>query len=79
MQALVCAEVMDAVEDISTQIDQTIGLPVDGKKKAREELATADLVLSRRPLPRVIEASSRAPTGPGSGRGRLIPPRMETK
>ena len=79
MQALVCAEVMDAVEDISTQIDQTIGLPVDAKKKAREELATADLVLSRRPLSRVIEASFRAPTGPGPGRGRLIPPRMETK
>jgi glutathione S-transferase len=39
LQAFLCDEVMDAVEDISTRIGQTIGLPEDSKKKAREELA----------------------------------------
>jgi glutathione S-transferase len=34
---------MDAVEDISTRIDQTIGLSADAKKQAREELATGHL------------------------------------
>src|SRR5689334_13473405 len=38
-QALLCDEVMDAAEDISARIDQTIDLPADAKKKAREELA----------------------------------------
>ncbi|MBK9245651.1 MAG: glutathione S-transferase family protein [Burkholderiales bacterium] len=39
LQAFRCDEVMEAVEDISTRIGQTIGLPEDAKKKAREELA----------------------------------------
>src|SRR5690348_14572932 len=38
-QALMCDEVMDAVEDIGTQIARTMELPEDAKKKAREELA----------------------------------------
>jgi glutathione S-transferase len=38
-RALLCDEVMDAVEDISTRIGNTIALPEDAKKKAREELA----------------------------------------
>jgi len=42
-QAFLCDEVMDAVEDISTQIGQTIDLPEDAKKKAREELAAGPL------------------------------------
>lgn len=39
LQAFLCDEVMEAVEDISTRIGQTIGLPEDAKKKAREELS----------------------------------------
>jgi len=39
LQAFLCDEVMEAVEDISTRIAQTIGLSEDAKKKAREELA----------------------------------------
>ena len=42
-QAFLCDEVMEAVEDISTRIDQTIGLDADAKKKAREELGTGHL------------------------------------
>ncbi len=38
-QALLCDEVMDAAEDIGTRIGNTIDLPADAKKKAREELA----------------------------------------
>ena len=37
-QALLCDEVMDAAEDIGTRIAQTMGLPEDAKKNAREEL-----------------------------------------
>jgi len=37
-QALLCDEVMDAAEDISTRIAHTIDLAEDAKKKAREEL-----------------------------------------
>jgi glutathione S-transferase len=37
-QALLCDEVMDAVEDIGTRIGHTIDLPEDAKRKAREEL-----------------------------------------
>ncbi|HWX30609.1 MAG TPA: glutathione S-transferase family protein, partial [Steroidobacteraceae bacterium] len=37
-QALLCDEVMDAAEDIGTRIAQTMDLPEDAKKKAREEL-----------------------------------------
>lgn len=37
-QALLCDEVMDAAEDIGTRIAQTMDLPDDSKKKAREEL-----------------------------------------
>jgi glutathione S-transferase len=42
-QAFLCDEVMDAVEDLSNQIDQTIDLPADEKKKAREALAAGHL------------------------------------
>jgi glutathione S-transferase len=38
-QALLCDEVMDAAEDIGTRIGNTMDLPADAKKKAREELA----------------------------------------
>ena len=37
-QALLCDEAMDAAEDIGTRIAQTIDLPEDARKKAREEL-----------------------------------------
>ncbi|HTN49944.1 MAG TPA: glutathione S-transferase family protein [Burkholderiaceae bacterium] len=43
LPALLCDEVMEAVEDISTRIAQTIGLPEDAKKKAREELAAGHI------------------------------------
>jgi len=39
LQAFLCDEVMDAAEDISTRIGQTIDLPEDAKKEAREKLA----------------------------------------
>lgn len=42
-QALLCDEVMDAVEDITTQISRTIELGAEAKKKAREELAAGNL------------------------------------
>lgn len=38
-QALLCDEAMDAAEDIGTRIGNTIDLPADAKKQAREELA----------------------------------------
>lgn len=38
-QALLCDEVMDAAEEIGTRIGNTMDLPADAKKKAREELA----------------------------------------
>jgi prostaglandin-H2 D-isomerase / glutathione transferase len=47
-QAVVCDEVMDAAEDISTKIGNTIALDADAKKKAREELAAG-------PIPRFLE------------------------
>jgi len=43
MQAFLCDEVMEAVEDISNRISQTIGLPEDAKKKAREALAVGHI------------------------------------
>ena len=43
LQALLCDEAMDAVEDMDTPIGKTIDLPPDEKKKAREELA-ADFI-----------------------------------
>ena len=43
LQALLCDEVMDAVEDMDTPIGKTIDLPPDQKKAAREELA-ADFI-----------------------------------
>ena len=43
LQAFLCDEVMDAAEDISTRIGQTIDLPHDAKKKAREELAAGHI------------------------------------
>lgn len=42
-QAFLCDEVMDAVEDISTRIGQTMSLPDEDKKKARAALATGHL------------------------------------
>lgn len=39
LQAFLCDEVMDAVEDMDTPIGNTIDLPADEKKKAREDLA----------------------------------------
>jgi len=42
-QAALCDEVMDAMEDISTQIAATIDLAPDAKKKAREELAAGPI------------------------------------
>src|ERR1700688_1607062 len=42
-QALLCDEVMDAAEDIGTQIGNTIDLPADAKKKAREELSAGPI------------------------------------
>jgi prostaglandin-H2 D-isomerase / glutathione transferase len=42
-QALLCDEVMDAAEDISARIGQTIDLPADAKMKAREELAAGHI------------------------------------
>jgi len=47
-QAALADEVMDAVEDISTKIANTIGLEGDAKKKARESLAAG-------PIPRFLE------------------------
>jgi glutathione S-transferase len=43
LQALLCDELMEAVEDISTRIAQTIDLPEDAKKSAREELAAGHI------------------------------------
>jgi prostaglandin-H2 D-isomerase / glutathione transferase len=42
-QALLCDEVMDAAEDISTRIGHTIDLSADAKKKARAELAAGHI------------------------------------
>ena len=39
LQAFLCDEVMDAIEDMDTPIGNTIDLPPDQKKAAREELA----------------------------------------
>jgi prostaglandin-H2 D-isomerase / glutathione transferase len=39
LEAFLCDEVMDAVEDMDTPIGATIDLPADAKKRAREELA----------------------------------------
>jgi prostaglandin-H2 D-isomerase / glutathione transferase len=47
-QALLCDEVMDAVEDMDFQIGGTIGLDGEAKKKAREALAAG-------PIPRYLE------------------------
>jgi glutathione S-transferase len=43
LQALLCDEVMDAAEDISTQIAQTFDLSGDAKKMAREKLAAGHI------------------------------------
>jgi glutathione S-transferase len=43
LQAFLCDEAMEAVEDISTRIAQTFGLAEDARKKAREELAAGHL------------------------------------
>jgi len=47
-QAALVDEVMDAVEDISTRIADTIGLEGEAKKKAREALAAG-------PIPRYLQ------------------------
>lgn len=47
-QALLCDEVMDAVEDMDFQIGGTIGLEAAEKQKAREALAAG-------PIPRYLE------------------------
>jgi glutathione S-transferase len=47
-QALLCDEVMDAVEDLDHMIGNTIDLPADEKKAARAELAAG-------PIPRYLE------------------------
>ncbi|MGH8519718.1 MAG: glutathione S-transferase family protein [Panacagrimonas sp.] len=47
-QALLCDEVMDAVEDLDHMIGDTIALPPDEKKRARAELATG-------PIPRYLQ------------------------
>ena len=39
LQALLCDEVMDAIEDMDTPIGNTMDLPAEAKKKAREKLA----------------------------------------
>ena len=43
VQAFLCDEVMDAAEDISTQIAQTFDLPGDTKQMAREKLAAGHI------------------------------------
>ena len=43
LQALLCDEAMEAVEDISTRIAQTIGLSDEAKKSAREKLSAGHL------------------------------------
>jgi prostaglandin-H2 D-isomerase / glutathione transferase len=43
LQAFLCDEMMEAVEDLSTRIAQTFGLAEDARKKAREELAAGHL------------------------------------
>jgi prostaglandin-H2 D-isomerase / glutathione transferase len=47
-QAALCDETMDAVEDISTKLGNSIALGPDEKKKVREELAAG-------PLPRYLQ------------------------
>src|ERR1700758_1259564 len=42
-QALLCDEVMDAAEDISVRIGNTMSLSDDAKKVAREELAAGPI------------------------------------
>lgn len=43
MQAFLCDEIMDAVEDISTRIGQTMELPEEAKKSAREKLVAGHI------------------------------------
>jgi glutathione S-transferase len=43
LQAFLCDETMDAVEDIANRIDQTIDLPAEEKQKAREGLTASHL------------------------------------
>ena len=43
VQALLCDEIMDAVEDIGSRIGRTIELSPELKKKAREELAAGPI------------------------------------
>lgn len=42
-QALLCDEVMDVAEDVGTRIGNTMDLPADAKKKAREELSAGPI------------------------------------
>lgn len=55
-QALVCDEVMDAAEDISTRISHTLALPEEEKKKAREELASGRLTRFLQQFDRMLKA-----------------------
>jgi glutathione S-transferase len=57
LQAFLCDEAMDAVEDISTLIDQTIDLPAEAKKAAREELAAGALTRYLQQFQRRLEAA----------------------
>lgn len=43
LSALVCDEILDAVEDIGSRIGRTIDLPAEMKKKAREDLASGPI------------------------------------
>ena len=66
-QAVLADEVMEAVEDISTKIGNTIGLEADAKQKAREALAAG-------PIPRFlhqIEARLKAGGGEWFAEKRL--------
>lgn len=43
LSALLCDEILDAVEDIGSRIGRTIDLPAEMKQKAREELASGPI------------------------------------
>jgi glutathione S-transferase len=56
-QALLCDEVMDVAEDISTRIGHTLDLPAEAKKKAREELAAGHITHYLKQLQARLEAA----------------------
>jgi glutathione S-transferase len=57
VQALLCDEVLDAVEDIGSRIGRTIDLPPDLKKKAREELAAGAITRHLETLQAKLQAA----------------------